>query len=126
MAKRSVLVLDATPLIALGAAGSLETVLRVAERVGSTVERTSFEPVGPLTVSRVVKHEVKVEGPCKSGALAVYAMTRANEAVMLPPSPMNACVKFPLLRTNVESPSPMRLMSTFWPAHALNTTRLWL
>jgi len=29
MAKRSVLVLDATPLIALGAAGSLETVLRL-------------------------------------------------------------------------------------------------
>ncbi len=31
--------------------GTLETSLRLAERVGSTIETTSFDPVGPMTVS---------------------------------------------------------------------------
>ena len=47
MAKRSVLVLDATPLIALGATGSLETVLRLDFR---------------FVVAEEVEQEVVVEG----------------------------------------------------------------
>src|SRR2546430_13349918 len=42
--------------------------------------------------------------------------------MLLPPSPTNACVKFPVLRTNVWSPRPKDPKSMVTCLHAVSTT----
>src|SRR5207244_11021377 len=55
--------------------------------------------------------------------LAEYANTRADDnSMLLPPSPTNACVKFPVLRTNVWSPRPKDPKSMVTCLHAVSTT----
>src|SRR5690242_5674372 len=51
-------------------------------------------------------------------------MTRAEDALMFPPSPMNPWAKFPEFLTNVESPSPKLAKSMVTPGQAERITVL--